>query len=338
MKIAVIGIGAIGGVIAARLLAAGYDLTVVVSRKEQAAALQTDGLTLLEGGHAQTVAVPRIVLAERMTRDLERDFDLIVVATKSEAMPSAVEEAGRHLSSGGVVLLPQNGLPEETAVLILPRRRVLGSVIGWNALRRDDRTVELLQRGETAVGIAKGGNAGRIPSVVAALAPLGNVRATENLPGSRWHKLAINAVINPLTAVGGLPLGATFQDADARRLALGVLRETIALWQALDITEEPLANTPSLTRLGRLPVPLQHLALLVLGRRSRDVRPSMLVDVENGRATEIRALNGEIVRSSQRAGIEAPVNSALVARIEAIEAGDERPNPRAYRELARLVL
>lgn len=337
MKIAIIGVGAVGGVIAARLLAAGADVTLVVAREEQAARLQSDGLTLRQGATGQTVAVPRVVPAAHMVRALPRDFDLILIATKSAAMPLAAEAAARHLASGGVLLLLQNGLPEETAVLILPRRRVLGAVIGWNAARHDDHTVVLLQPGETVVGAAPRGSAVSVPTVVEALAPLGSVRATANLPGVRWHKLAINAVINPLTAIGGVPLGAALADRHARRLAVAALREAIAIWQALGVSEEPLANTPRLARLAALPVPLQHLALLVLGWRNRDVRPSMLRDVEHGQATEVRALNGEIVRLGEQEGVATPVNGALLARIEALEAGARRPTPSAYRELARVI-
>ncbi|HBY99088.1 MAG TPA: hypothetical protein DEP84_34930, partial [Chloroflexi bacterium] len=113
--------------------------------------------------------------------------------------------------------------------------------------------------------------------------------------------------------------------------------EAVAVWQALGVSEEPLTNTPRLARLAALPVPLQHLVLRVLAWRNRDVRPSMLRDVERGRTTEVRALNGEIVRLGRHQGIETPANWAVVARIEAMEAGAEGPAPEAYRELARSI-
>lgn len=337
MRIGIVGIGAVGGVIAARLLAADADVTLVAP-DQQAARLEANGLTLREGARERTLAVPRVVPVGQMAHALRRDFDLILVATRSSAMPLAAEAAARHLSTTGMLLLLQNGLPEETMVLILPRRRVLGGVIGWNAVKRDGQTVALIQPGETVIGAAPGGSLGAVPEVVAALAPLGAVRGTTNLPGVRWHKLAINAVINPLTAIGGLSLGATLANRHARGLGIGALREAIAVWQAEGVTEEPLRNTPRLTRLAALPTLAQHLALLLLGFRNRHVRTSMLTDIERGQTTEIHTLNGTIVRLGQPHAIETPVNCAFVARVEAIEAGAADPTPEAYRELARSIL
>lgn len=335
MKIAVVGMGAVGSVVAARLLAAGADLTAVVRREEQAARLAARGLTLRQGAAALNVAVPRVLSVGALADAAPPAFDLILVATKSDAMPLAVEAAASRLAPEGALLLLQNGLPEDRAGQIVPARRILGAVIGWNAASQDDSTVTLLRPGETLVGAAPGGNAALVPGVVAALAPLGAVRATANLPGARWHKLAINAVINPLTAIGGLPLGPALNHFHARRLALGVLREAVAVWRTLGVSEAPLANAPRLGRLAALPAAAAHLALFVAGLRNRRVRPSMLEDIEAGRPTEIRALNGEIVRLGRSRGIDTPVNEALVTAVEAIERGVARPTPAAYRRLAR---
>ncbi|HYN87087.1 MAG TPA: 2-dehydropantoate 2-reductase [Ardenticatenaceae bacterium] len=335
MKIAIFGIGAVGGLIAVRLLTAGTSLIGVVANEEQAETLRAKGLTLEEGVTRTTVTIPSILPVSQAPRALGRDFNLIVIATKTAEMPAAAEMASRHLGRQGALLLVQHGLPEETAALIVPRRRILGAVITWHALRRDHHSVGLIERGETIIGAPPGGNLAMVAPVVRALGPIGWVRETSNLSGLRWHAVGVDAIVNPLSAFGGLPVGEALLNRQARQVALRALHETIGVWQALGVTEEPLGRAPGLTRLASLPRATQHLALLLVALRNRDVRPPMLLAIEHGRRTEIRAINGEIVRRGERKGVETPTHRALIARVEAIESGALRPDPDAYGELAR---
>src|SRR5262245_25063426 len=128
MRIAVIGCGGVGGVIAAGLTRAGADVTPVVGSAQTAEALAKHGFRVREVDGAEW-SVP-VAQAPVLTPD--REIDLAIVATQATAMARALTTAAPFLARNAVVVTCQNGLPEERAAALLGER-VVGCVVGWGA-------------------------------------------------------------------------------------------------------------------------------------------------------------------------------------------------------------
>src|SRR5260370_21652132 len=131
MRIAVVGCGGIGGVLAACLTRAGADVTPVVGNPKIAAALAAHGYRVreLDGSEwsAPTGRAPLLHAGESAA-----PFDLAIVATQSTTMETALTAARGRLADGAIVVTCQNGLPEERAGAIVGER-VIGCVVGWGA-------------------------------------------------------------------------------------------------------------------------------------------------------------------------------------------------------------
>src|SRR3954471_2680792 len=114
MRIGLIGLGAIGGVTAQRLLAAGCDLTLAAGRH---------------------LAVMRQKFPEARIGETrpEGPYGLILLCVRTADTERALTPAAPLLAPDGAVVCLQNGLPEERAARMVGAGRVLGAVIGWSA-------------------------------------------------------------------------------------------------------------------------------------------------------------------------------------------------------------
>jgi 2-dehydropantoate 2-reductase len=155
--------------------------------------------------------------------------------------------------------------------------------------------------------------------------------------GARWSKLALNCASSTLGAVGGVRLGALLRRRFVRRLVLEIWTEVAAVAAASGRTMVPIGGTFDIERMALTPedrtrsagsaaLALKHALLLGIGLKYRSVRSSMLVALERGRSPEIDFLNGEVVRRGAKLRVPTPVNEQLVATVQRIFAGEERPS------------
>ena len=119
-----------------------------------------------------------------------------------------------------------------------------------------------------------------------------------------WRKLAVNAAINPVTALAGAPNRAIRENADLQRACRLLASEAVAVAAArgLALDEQQLMQ-----------------AINDVAEATGDNRSSMLVDLEHGMRTEIDAINGAIVKEAQRRGIEVPANQLVLSLVRARE-------------------
>ncbi|MDB4970406.1 MAG: 2-dehydropantoate 2-reductase [Myxococcales bacterium] len=328
MRIAVIGCGGIGGVLAANLTRAGADVTPVVGNPKIADALVAHGYRVRElDGSEWSVATGRAPLLH--AGESTEPFDLAIVATQSTTMETALEAARDRLAPGATVVTCQNGLPEERAAAIVGER-VVGCVVGWGASMVEPGLYKRTSTGVLTYGRPTPGS----PD------PSGLVQLTESaspgvivddLAGVRWSKLAINCVTTTLGAIGGVPLGKLLSHRPIRRIALEVFAEVAAVAQAAGVRVQPVGGTLDIDKIaiseverrmtiGSPALAYKHSVLLAVGFKYRRLRSSMLYALERGRPPEIDFLNGEIVRRGAALGVPTPVNSALVEAVREIEA------------------
>jgi 2-dehydropantoate 2-reductase len=117
-----------------------------------------------------------------------------------------------------------------------------------------------------------------------------------------WTKLAVNAAINPLSAILGLPNGELLRLPGARAQLIAAAAEVGVVAQAAGIA---------------LPVDPVARALQVAEATAPN-RSSMLQDVEAGRRTEIEAITGAVVARAEALGVPVPVNRELLAQVRAL--------------------
>jgi 2-dehydropantoate 2-reductase len=327
----VMGCGGLGGVMAARLLQSGHDVTVVTTNAAVRDAVNLHGIRLRESG--PTRAVPCHVCAEVPSGP----FDFALLATQ----PTEVEAAARltlpALAERGVMVALQNGLCEARVAAIGGEERTMGCVVWWGAAMPEPGVYERTSPGGFTLGRMDGSADPRIHELARALAPLGAVEITDNLEGKRWSKLAFNCAITPIGTIGGERLGALFRRRYVRRIALEVMTEVVRValeesvrfeklsgvfdleWLALTAREQRANGSPRLVA--------KHALVLAFGFRFRRLRSSMLAAIERGRPPAVDFLNGEVVERARTRGLAVPMNEALRDTVWQIARGAKRPHP-----------
>jgi 2-dehydropantoate 2-reductase len=305
VRVCVVGCGAVGSLFAAHLAQLGdvevwaYDLD-----RAHVEAINADGLHISGVGEL----VGRVRATDDAAAVPSCDFGL--VATKSMHTSSAVG-AVAHAFDGGAVCSVQNGAGNEELIAehvrevirgtTFPAGRVLGpGHVAWDTA------------GDTHIGPFEPSPArmAKVEALAKALSRAGMPTvALEDARGAQWRKLIFNAASNAIGALTGLTHGRIAELPETRRLASAVMQEGIAVSDAQGIV------------LDRDPEELFDFA----ARRevAYDHKPSMLQDVEAGRATEIDFLNGAIVSFGERHGVDAPLNRALTALVKGLEKGRE---------------
>ena len=319
MRVGIIGLGAIGGVLAARLVASrreGEEIFLAAGRS--ARAIREQGLRI-DG--EQPVMPPSV--AERLEGT---QYDVLLLCTRTDDIETALLPAASLLSPEGTVVCVQNGLPEERAARAVGKGRVLGAVIGWSASASGRGQYKITGGGKFTLGAADAAGESRVSAVAALLERAFPVKRTTNLQGARWSKLAMNCALSTLGAVSGLDFGGLAANRDARELAVVAVREAVQVARAKQVHLERIAGLdPSWVIGGGL---LAHLIIRLAARVRPRQRSGMLVRLLEGRpAGQVDDLNGAVVRAASEVGVGAPLNARLVELVHGIERGEERLGP-----------
>ncbi len=297
------GCGSMGLLLAARLAMAGGDAALVCRRGEQVVAINEGGVRVYSPGGVGEARVP----AAHVSSAPRSAFDAVVVAVKAYDTVSAVDVVRHVARRGALVLSLQNGIgPLE----ILEQRlggayTVLGVVAYVGARRVSDNEVEYAGGRRLVVGPRRGEAAGPEVDELAELLRRGgfDVEVVSDVEPWRWDKLAVNAAVNPITAVLGVPNGAIARSEHLMGLAENVVREVelVARAEGVKLPRDPLA------------------ALREAVEATSSNKSSMLQDIEARRPTEVDFINGVVVRLAVKHGIHVPYNEALYLLVKSVE-------------------
>jgi 2-dehydropantoate 2-reductase len=315
MRIGILGAGAIGRYLAARLEAAGADATLV-ARGAQLEAIQTRGIRII--GHQALEVRPRVVSsAERAGA-----CDLVIGCVKAYSLPGAVGGIAQMMGKQGRWLCIVNGIPwwygaGATGALAgvglasvdpggriaaaVPPSRVLGAVAYLRCAVPGPAIVEFTGGTGLVIGAAEG----PLPAIAAEAARTLSVagvptRTTGDIRTAVWNKLFGNVALNPLSAVTGLTVDRLLAMPEHRAVLAAVGAETARLAEAVGCRPEGSVED----RLG---------AMETLGA----FRTSMLQDADAGRPLELSAIIDAVVEIARRVGIPLPTTERLAAEARA---------------------
>jgi 2-dehydropantoate 2-reductase len=279
-------------------------VVVVVRSEEQREKMAAGGWRILENGRETGVRL-------RACSDFPSGeaFDLLLVLVKAFDTEALAARLAGRIPPETPVLTLQNGLGNAEALAArLKPDQVLAGVTTFGALRESPDVVRLTGRGECVIGAWFPGNRtaeGRARAASELLSHAGiPCAAAPNILPVLWKKLAVNAVINPLTAILRVPNGELLHRPALDPLIAVIVEE---VWRVAARHKIPLPTPPEL---------VEEVQRVCRGTASN--RSSMLRDVEEARPTEIDAINGAVVRLGQERGALVPANLALASLIRAI--------------------
>ena len=319
LKIAVVGAGAVGGICAAMIAKAGYDVQVVVRREEQAVAIKEKGIRVTGIKGEVIVPVDAVCGAGAMAEDR----DLVLLGVKATALAEAAQLIEDRISSQTMVVSLQNGFCEDFLGSILGRERVIGCVTGWGATMHGDRDFEMTSTGDFIIGNIDNQPDPRLGKVREVLNHVLETKISNNITGSLYSKLIINSCITSVGALCGLYLGQMLARKQARLIFLAVMEEAMAVAAAMELQVEVFAGKLDYYTFcgnkGWLSNIKRHAFLRILGFKYRRLKSSSLQSLERGQRTEIDYLTGYITAKGAEYGVPTPVNDQIQDMVHAIE-------------------
>jgi 2-dehydropantoate 2-reductase len=320
MKIAVIGAGAIGGLVGARLALAGEDVTFVV-RGANLEAIRTRGIRLVEADGQERVAAP---VEATDDYDAAGPQDLVVLALKAHQVDDVAGRIGKLFGPDTVVVTMQNGIPfwyfhrhggeyEGRTVhkvdpggalaRLIPPERILGCVVYPAAELTEPGVIRHIEGSRLPLGELDGSTSARIVQIAACFERAGfKSPVLEDIRAEIWLKLWGNLSFNPISALAHSTLVDICQHPLARDLAANMMREAEAVAAKLGIG-------------FRVSLERRIAGAEKIGKH----KTSMLQDVEAGRGPEIDALVGSVIELARMTGTPTPHIDSAYALVKLLE-------------------
>ena len=317
-KVCIYGAGAIGGWMGAKLAQVGCEVSVV-ARGATLQALQSRGLRLQQGDETLQASVG----ASAAPADLGVQ-DLVVVAVKAPAMAEVAKAIAPLLGPETVVLTAMNGVPwwffegfggrfagtrlksidpDGAIAQAVPAHHIVGCVVHASCALRGPGHVQHHFGKRLIVGEPAGGASERVQRLAALLVQAGfETEVSPQIQKEAWYKLWGNMTVNPISAMTGATADRILDDELVRAFVSRVMLEAREIGERVGI---PIAQQPE----------DRHQVTRKLGA----FKPSMLQDVEAGKAVELDALVTVVREIGQLTGVATPFTDALLglARLQA---------------------
>jgi len=301
VRILIVGAGAIGGLFAYFLIRSGQQVIMLERNTETVESIKKGGL------HIEGISGEGIIPVEISSRPSRvGEVDLVMLCVKAYDTEHALLETVPLLNNNTLVLTVQNGLGNvEKIAQAVGVENTLGGITAHGATDLSAGKIRHAGKGETIIGALSETNRARVEEIARIFNQAGiETSVTDDVAGTVWSKVIINAAINPLTAILRLRNGELINYPEAREIMKDTVEETVAVAKAKNIHlkwPDPVAQTVRVCQ------------------ATANNYSSMLQDILNRKRTEIDFINGAIVRESEALGIPAPVNNALTQLVKAIE-------------------
>ena len=301
MKVAVVGPGALGCLLAAALKSkTKEEIWLIDNSPERARRIREEGIKI-EGMSSVTAKV--CVCADPKEVG---PVELVIICVKSYSTEDACKDIKELVHEKTSVLTLQNGIGNVQVLNdYFGAERVIAGVTNHGATLLGDGRVRHAGKGDTIIGTQKGKMLGSIKEIALILTRCGfETKVSKDIDSVIWGKLVINVGINALTAITRLKNGILIQHDGTREILRSAVQEAVKIVKRKRIKlsyDDPIQKVESVCKATSANV------------------SSMLQDVLNNKRTEIDFINGAITRQGKALGIPTPVNEVLTNLVKTIE-------------------
>ena len=308
-KVLIVGTGAIGASLASIIQKACPGCVYVLAEGERLERYRRDGF-VVNGETLHFNLVPSLELAS---------FDLIVVAVKYHHLSLSIEQMREYVGPRTIVLSLLNGISSEEKLGAAfgpgpgapegEKLPLYAMSLGIDAVRQDNKvsftTFGKIHFGDRintpgaysqrVLSLSRFFDRTQVPYVI-----------PENMLRSLWYKFMMNVGINQASAVLRAPYGVFQTNTHARTVMVALMREVVALSQAMGM--------------GLVESDIQKIDEPLFSLHPGGYT-SMCQDVLAGRKTEVEMFAGQLMELGQRYGVATPVNEAFFNLIKTMESG-----------------
>lgn len=299
MKTYILGSGGIGGYFGGKLAQAGADVTFV-ARGEHYQAMKAHGLALRTTDGNFVINPVNVI---NSIGQIENP-DLIILAVKAYDLDDVAKQLATVITKNTVILTTQNGITGDLIINeILPNTIILAGVA--YIITAKTAPGEITQSGglkKIIVGDRSQSHEQALENVVKELQDAGiNAVKSEDIVKDMWQKFIFISAFSGMTALCRSSIGPIRENALTRDLYEKCVNEAINVAKSLDVA---------------LPETIFEDVMKITDATQADAKSSLLHDVENGKQTEIIALNGTLCRLAIEQGIDTPVNQMIFSVLQ----------------------
>jgi 2-dehydropantoate 2-reductase len=302
MKILIMGTGGVGGYYGGLLAQQGNEVTFI-ARGAHLYAIRHEGLKVKSIHGAFTV------FPANATEDPAKvePVDLILFCVKTYNTDEAAEAIRPVVGPQTAILSLQNGVDAAERIgQVLGAEHVIGGAT-WlsSAVEAPGVIKQISQFRRIVFGELAGGRSERIQSIFEVLHPTGiDVEISENIQEILWTKFVFISAASAFGSLTRLPMGEYRAIPETRRLIAGVMQEVEAVARAQNIALDPDVVQKSLA---------------FMDNAAPHIKPSMQLDVESGRRTELESMVGVIGRKGHELGVPTPVADFVYSSLLPVE-------------------
>jgi len=313
MKIAVLGVGAIGSCIGADLTRAGYDILLIDQWPDHVEAMKRDGLNISIADAEFNVPVRAAHLCELPV--INEQFDIVLLTCKSYDSCWMAELIKPHFKPRGVLVSIQNSMNNEWLIPIIGYQKNIGCVVELSAeLFEPGRIKRNTDSNKTwfALGELHGHKTARLTTITEVLSNAGRVDITTNIWGAKWTKLIANSMMQAVSGLLGLPDYEATSMPGVFDICIQTGREATAVGIASGYEIEAIYGLSPDEFTGSTDEMLKKNLKTLTSHIGKKSLNSVLQDHLKGRYNEVDFLNGLIVKKGKETGVQTPVNLELV--------------------------
>ncbi|MHC4606326.1 MAG: ketopantoate reductase family protein [Planctomycetota bacterium] len=307
-KIAIVGVGPVGSILAAYLVKGGFDVTAVDILQKHLDAMRAEGL-VIEGKADLSVPVGNTFPSIEAAAKAGRKFDIVYICVKAVVVPRIAGAVPSILREDGTGISFQNGLDSEAGLLeVLGPERTLRGVINYAGNLSGMGKVRMtFFNPPNYMGAAVPGTSAAEERAKKVAALMDGVTLTtefsDNIQHHVWEKAIRNAALAPVSAVTGMNMKQVMDSPNSLHIVEKLLSE------AMDVSAK--AGFPWDRKF--------YDDTLAYYRKAGPHIPSMLEDVRDGRVTEIGFLNGRIAEYGEKHGVDVPYNREIANLVNCID-------------------
>ncbi len=300
---AVVGAGPVGCIVAAFLAKGGYDVTLCDVFPDLLKPAMDPGI-IIEGAENIRQTVTRTCASIDDLADIAPE--VIILTVKANALPLISSAIEGFYKEGVYIISWQNGIDTEAVIAqTLGKRPVMRAVVNYGCglvkpghvrmpFHHPPHFLQELDPESTHAAV----------TIAEILTECGLPTShTDKITSMVWRKAILNSCMNPVCAVTGLTMAQAMGDPIVFQIVDALVKECVKVARANEVS------------LGWdfYPGAIEYM------RKAGDHKPSMLMDIENKRRTEIDYMNGKFIEYGAQAGIETPYNIMIRSLVKAIE-------------------
>src|SRR5512138_683379 len=302
MKILVMGTGGVGGYYGGLLAKQGHEVTFI-SRGAHLYAIRHEGLKV-KSVHGDFTVAPADAIEDPSKLG---PMDLVLFCVKTYNTDEAAEAIRPAVGPQTAVLSLQNGIDaaERIGKVVGVEHVVGGTTWLSSAVESPGIIKQVSQFRRIVLGELGGGRSERVQSIYEALNQTGiTVEVSEDIRKILWTKFVFIASASSLGSLTRLPIGEYRSIPETRSLVSSIMREVEALARAQGVQVDSDVVQKSLD---------------FVDNAAPHIKPSMQLDVENGRRTELESMVGVIGRKGRELGVPTPAADFVYAALLPVE-------------------